>query len=179
MPFALTTDPGPTLTLTLTLALTLTLNYSGQACAQHSSRWCWNDCAGRGTCVDGWCRAPFLRTRLQPCVSSLQPYSLQPCAPSLQPYAPRCRCRPPFYGPGCAFDGSRPLPHAAAPHGAPPRGPFRVYVYDVPPLVLRGGHLTLTLTLNADPSPNPSPNPDPKPSPGPDPSPNPSPDPGH
>lgn len=87
-------------------------HYSGKACAQHSSRWCWNDCAGRGTCVDGW-----------------------------------CRCRPPFYGPGCAFDGSRPQPPAAAPHGAPPRGPFRVYVYDLPPLVLR------RRTFGSDPDP--------------------------
>ena len=45
------------------------------------------------------------------------------------------------------MDGSRPELPAAAPHGAPPRGPFRVYVYDLPPLVLRGGHLTLALTL--------------------------------
>ena len=87
--------------------------YEGEACEQHRSRWCWNGCAGRGECVDGF-----------------------------------CRCRPPFYGPGCAHEG----PHAGAP---PPRAAaaaaagrrFKVYVYDLPPLVYR------RRTYGSDPDP--------------------------
>ena len=97
-------------------------HYSGKACEQHQSRWCWNGCAGRGSCVDGF-----------------------------------CRCHVPFYGPGCAFDGAlQPQATAAQPAASPqlglggaaslPEG-FQVYVYDLPPLVLR------RRTYGSDPDP--------------------------
>jgi len=36
-------------------------HYSGARCDRHESPYCWNDCSGRGECIDGFCRCrpPF------------------------------------------------------------------------------------------------------------------------
>ena len=35
--------------------------YSGKHCERHASLWCWNECSGRGQCIDGFCKcgAPY------------------------------------------------------------------------------------------------------------------------
>ena len=83
--------------------------YAGRTCERSNTPYCWNDCLGRGTCVDGF-----------------------------------CVCRPPYFGPGCAYEptqlsasrsvgglerGDRAHDHAVT--------PFRIHVYDLDPIVLR------------------------------------------
>mmetsp|Transcript_40415 Transcript_40415/g.94323 ORF Transcript_40415/g.94323 Transcript_40415/m.94323 type:complete len:583 (-) Transcript_40415:14-1762(-) len=79
--------------------------YSGRACETHASPTCFNDCAGRGVCEDGF-----------------------------------CRCTPPFFGPGCAHGGDLARRAAGGKGGKAWRSrakAFAVYVYDLPPIVLR------------------------------------------
>ncbi|KAL1519264.1 hypothetical protein AB1Y20_022793 [Prymnesium parvum] len=84
-------------------------HYSGEACERHDGDGCWNECSGRGTCVDGF-----------------------------------CECTLPFYGPGCALDANR---FAASPSRRTRGAPFRVFVYDLPQVVLQ------RLPFGSDPDP--------------------------
>jgi hypothetical protein len=78
--------------------------YKGSACEVPTHPTCYNNCSGRGACVDGF-----------------------------------CACRPPHFGPGCAYGPDTPA--------SPADRHFRVHVYDLEPIVLR------RVTYGSDPDP--------------------------
>ena len=100
----------------------------GRACERSSSPTCYNDCSGRGTCVDGF-----------------------------------CRCRPPHFGPGCAYTSTMTGAAATGGRGHPSSG-LRIHVYDFDHIVLSrvsygsdpdpifNTYHTFTAMLLADPS---------------------------
>ena len=73
----------------------------GPGCEISTTPYCWNDCGGRGKCVDGY-----------------------------------CVCKPPNFGPGCAYSPSMITSSSGSSSSSAARG-FKVHVYDLDPIVLR------------------------------------------
>lgn len=97
---------------------------------------CIKECSGRGACISDisapsrppWCKCDSYYTG-RACERSTTPYCWNDCLGRGTCTDGYCQCRPPYFGPGCAYESS---------HLTPPAAPrFRVHVYDLDPIVLR------------------------------------------